>query len=221
MTFSSCLTEEDSALVLDSSVVINLLATGRASSIMQALSMPIVVTDNVVREIEQGAVRERPEVDLLREMIGDQTLRVAEVDGPALQIFFDLVSGSASESLGDGEAATLAFAYSNGCSAAIDEKKATKLSVDRFISLRLVTTIDILAHDAVQSTLGRTALAEAAFRALRLARMQVREHQFDWVHDLIGAENVAASTSLRRLANRRKGLVRGHSGIRVLLNPTE
>jgi len=34
---------------------------------MQALSMPIVVTDNVVREIEQGAVRERPEVDLLRE----------------------------------------------------------------------------------------------------------------------------------------------------------
>jgi predicted nucleic acid-binding protein len=153
MTFSSCLTEEDSALVLDSSVVINLLATGRASSIMQALSIPIVVTDNVVREIEQGAVRGRPEVDLLREMIGDQTLRVGEVDGPALQIFFDLVSGSASESLGDGEAATLAFAYSNGCSAAIDEKKATKLSVDRFTSLRLVTTIDILAHDAVQSTL--------------------------------------------------------------------
>jgi hypothetical protein len=111
--------------------------------------------------------------------------------------------------------------YSNGCSAAIDEKKATKLSVDRFTSLRLVTTIDILAHDTVQSTLGRTALAEAAFQALRLARMQVQEHQFDWLHDLIGAENVAASTSLRRLANRRKELVRGHSGIRVLLNPTE
>lgn len=55
MTFSSCLTNEDVSIVLDSSVVINLLATGQAASIIRALAIPIVITENVVREIELGA----------------------------------------------------------------------------------------------------------------------------------------------------------------------
>ncbi len=199
MTFSSCLTEEDGQLVLDSSVVINLLATRHPASILRALAVPIVVTDNVVREIGQGAANGRPEIDQLARMIDDAAVRVAELEGQALQTFFDLVSGRASESLGDGEAATLAFAHSHDCSAAIDEKKATQLSTGRFPSMRLVTTIDILAHPAVQLALGVMELAEATYSALYIARMQVREHQFEWVSDLIGAERVAACSSLRRL----------------------
>jgi hypothetical protein len=73
-------------------------------------------------------------------MVGDQIVPVAELEGEALQAFFDPVSGSASESLGDGEAATLAFAHWTGRSATIDEKKATRLSADRFTTLRLATT---------------------------------------------------------------------------------
>jgi len=203
MTFSSCLTEEDSHLVLDSSVVINLLATGQPAAILRALAMPAVVTDNVVREIKRGAMSGRPEVNLLNDLISNKIVREGQLDGQPLQMFFELVSGSASESLGDGEAATLAFASSNCGFAVIDEKKATRLSANRFGSLRLATTIDILAHDAVRSALGHATLAEATIQALRLARMQVREHQFDWVVDLIGAENVAACPSLNRLATHR------------------
>ncbi|AOO85152.1 hypothetical protein [Bosea vaviloviae] len=202
MTFSSCLTEEDSTLALDSSVVINLLATQRARPILRALSRPILITDNVVREIDQGATNGRAEIDLLRQMIVDETVRIIELSEQALHTFFELVAGSAAESLGDGEAATLAFASANHCSAAIDEKKATRLSAARFTSLRLATTVDILAHDAVRSAIGQGALAEAALQALQQARMQVREHQFGWVLDLIGPDNVATCTSLRRLANR-------------------
>jgi hypothetical protein len=94
----------------------------------------------------------------------------------------------------------MAFAHGHGCSAAIDEKKATRLSVVRFTSLRLITTMDILAHPAVGVALGSKGLAQATFNALNLARMQVREHQFGWVSGLIGAERVAACSSLRRLA---------------------
>ncbi len=203
MTFLSCLTEKDSHLVLDSSVVINLLATGQPAAILSALAMSIIVTDNVIREITPGGISGGPEVNLLSELIANEIVRVVGLEGQSLQTFFDLVSGSASETLGDGEAATLAFAYGNGGSAVIDEKKATRLSGSRFGSLRLATTIDILAHDAVRSALGLAALAEATNQALRLARMQVREHQFDWIVGLIGAENVAACTSLRRLARHR------------------
>jgi predicted nucleic acid-binding protein len=203
MTFSSCLTDEDSALVLDASVVINLLATGQSASILKALAVPIVVVDNVVREIEQGGMNGRQELDPLVRLIEDGIVRLVELEGEGLDIFCDLVSGDASESLGDGEAATLAFAHWSGFLAAIDEKKATRLSADRFASLRLATTVDILAHDTVRTALGDALLADAIFRALRLARMQVREHQFDWVARLIGSANVESCSSLRRLARRR------------------
>lgn len=203
MIFSSCLTEEDCELVLDSSVVINLLATGHAASILKALAMPVVLTDSVVREVELGSSNGRQEVGLLREMIADEVLLIRELEGHALETFFTLVSGPASESLGDGEAATLALAHARGCSAAIDEKKATRLATERFTSIRLVTTVDILAHDGVRARLGDDRLADAAFQALRLARMQVREQQFDWIARLIGPQNVEACSSLRRLARRR------------------
>jgi predicted nucleic acid-binding protein len=198
MTFSSCLTDEDSELVLDSSVVINLLATECPNEILRALALPIVVTDNVVREIERGVARDRQELDLLARMIGDQVVRVTHLEGETVETFFKLVSGSAAESLGDGEAATLAFAQKFGHSAAIDERKARRLSADRFPTLRVVTTIDILAHANVRDALGKSALSHATFSALRVARMQVRNYQFDWVQELIGQENVAACTSLRR-----------------------
>src|SRR5690242_19451794 len=111
MTYSSCLTNEDLELVLDSSVVINLLATGHSAAILTALDISVVVTDNVVREIELGSSSGRPEVEQLRAIIHDRFLLVRELEGIALETFFGLVSGRASESLGDGEAATIACAH--------------------------------------------------------------------------------------------------------------
>ncbi|OMG55056.1 hypothetical protein BJN45_07875 [Azonexus hydrophilus] len=198
MTFSSCLTNQDKVIVLDASVVINLLATGNASAILQALKADLVVTGNVMREIDQGAANGRSESKHLAELIDSRVLRMEELAGPSLEHFFDMVSGHTSESLGDGEAATLAFAYSNGCSAAIDEKKATRIAGGRFEAMKLVTTVDILAYEHVQALLGHESLANATLKALQGARMQVRPHQFNWVAQLIGESNLASCRSLRR-----------------------
>ena len=48
MTFSSCLTEQSPTLVLDSSIIINLLATGHAEAILQALPGLTCVTETVI-----------------------------------------------------------------------------------------------------------------------------------------------------------------------------
>jgi predicted nucleic acid-binding protein len=210
MTFSSCLTEEDRQLVLDSSVVINLLATESPASILRALAIPILVMDDVIQEVSAGDNKGRPELALLGRLVADGIVTVCRLEGASSETFVDLVSGSTVETLGDGEAATIAFAHAVRASAAIDERKATRIAGDRFPSLRLATTIDILAHAAVVSTLGNETLARATFQALRGARMQVREHQFDWVAKIIGDEGVAACTSLRRLAAHRARLQREH-----------
>jgi predicted nucleic acid-binding protein len=209
MTFSSCLNNQYPALVLDSSVVINLLATGQSSAILQALNVPLIVTDQVVREIEQGATNGRPEFGMLQNALNGQILRVEEVNGQLLETFFDLISGSASNSLGDGEAATLAFAHGKGFAAAIDEKKATRIAAERFEMLPLVTTVDILAYAPVLAFLGAERLADATFSALKIARMQVRDYQFDWVVQLIGTDNANTCPSLRRHARRKSETLPG------------
>jgi len=207
MTFSSFLTEEDCQLVLDSSVVINVLATGYAPAIFKALAVPVVVTDYVVCEIEKGTASGGAESGLLNELIADNVVRMAQLEATALQTFYGLVSGTVSVSLGDGEAATLAFAHGSNSSAIIDERKATRTRIagERFGTLRLATTIDLLAHPNVCSALGPGVLGDATLRALQFARMQVREHQFEWVVALVGDENVDSCASLRRLARQHRG----------------
>lgn len=200
MTFSSCLTDQDKVIVLDASVIINLLATINASAILQALTATIMVTGHVVREIDQGAATGRQEPRHLAELINSRILQVEELTGRSLEHFFDLVSGHTTDTLGDGEAATLAFAYSKGFSAAIDEKKATRIAGERFHAMKLITTVDILAYDPVRRLLGPEALAHATLQALQVARMQVRPHQFNWVAQLIGKDNLAACASLKRYA---------------------
>lgn len=202
MISSSSHTDHMSALVLDSSVLINLLATKHFRPILNALSVPLIVTTNVLREIELGATDGRSEFGLLEDLISDKILRVEELKKAALEDFFRLVSGRTSESLGDGEASTLAFAQHNDIMAAIDEKKATRFAAERFPTLKLLTTVDILASTSVHKAISKSSLAEATLDALRYARMQVREHQFDWVVKLVGQENVNKCPSLKRHAKR-------------------
>lgn len=203
MTFSSCLSEADHRLVLDASVLINVLATGHSIGVLEALRRPVVVPDVVIREIEDGERPDRRQLQLLDGLIRGQVIEVATLGDDALGIFAGLVSGHASESLGDGEAATIALAVMGNASAVIDEKKATKLCATRYPDLRMASTVDLLGHDAVEVAIGRTTLATATLAALTGARMQVRSHQFDWVAALIGPEGVAQCSSLRRLAKAR------------------
>lgn len=200
MTFSNYLDDKSAALVLDASVVINLLMTGQSNAILKALNMPLLITDSVIQEIGQGKAAGRPEFDLLTNAIDKQILQSEKLEKRALITFFELVSGDASNSLGDGEAATLALANERGFIAAIDEKKATRIASERFQSLKLITTVDILSDARVHAALGEENLSEATYNALRYARMQVRDYQFDWVSKLIGNEKVDVCPSLRRHA---------------------
>jgi predicted nucleic acid-binding protein len=190
--------------------VINLLATGRSEQILRALDMPITVTENVVREIEAGSTSGHQQFGLLSRLTDDGLVQSAKLEGQALQAFFEIVSGPVSDTLGDGEAATLAYAQATECFAVVDEKKATTLASRRFPAVGLATTIDVLAHAKVRAVLGEKVLAESTFVALRTARMQVRDYQLDWVLKVIGYENAASCSSLRRLM---KGRIRSSTSV--------
>jgi predicted nucleic acid-binding protein len=196
MALPTPLTDPASIVAADASTVINLNATGCAREVIQAIPNKVVVLDAVASELHEGRRRGRRDADLLAELVAARVVEVVELDDSSGIHFERLVVGAAAMTLDDGEAATIAYAYRHHAVAIIDERKATRLCAEIFPSLRVGSTVDILAHPSVEERMGKRMLAEAVFNALQNGRMRVFPRNVEWVVNLIGQERAAGCASL-------------------------
>jgi predicted nucleic acid-binding protein len=192
------LTDLSAPLVADTSVVINLIATGCAPAIVRALPGRLVVVDAVPAELDMGRRSGRHNADRLNELVDAKLVEIVSLGDVATQHFSALVIGSAATTLDDGEAATIAYAVEQAGTAFIDERKAIRICEDRYPELRVGCTVDILVHPDVQCHLGTEALAVGIFNALQSGRMRVLPHHLEQVVGLIGYERAASCHSLPR-----------------------
>ena len=195
MDCPSCLDERTGPVIADTSVIINLNATGCAGAILRALPNPCVVVENVSLELHDGRRTGREDANVLAVLIEQHLVEQAQLGNPGMSQFASLVSGSAAETLDDGEAATIACAIERGAVALIDERKAMRICAERFPNLTVGCTVDVLSHRDVQAALGR-GLADAVFNALDRGRMRVPDQYGQWVVELIGKERAARCRSL-------------------------
>lgn len=200
----TCLSESDLPLVIDTSVAINLTASGFAAHILRALAKRILVVDTVLGELEDGRERGRRDADLFGELLAKGLVEKVSLGTAGEDVFQGLVAGCAVETLDDGESSTIAYAVEQGIIALIDEGKANALCARRFPTLTIYNTVDLYSHPSVMSSLGIGTLASAVFNSLQLARMNVRPQHLDWVIGLIGLERAALCTSLPRAVRLRR-----------------
>ena len=185
-------------IIVDTSVAINLNATAYASKIIEAIPNSIMIVDIVQEELNNGTLKGNNDANLLSKLITAGLIEVVHLGKHGMFLFERLVSGNASQSLDDGEAATIASAIEANSIALIDERKATKICDIYFPELPLACTMDIFNHPNVKSSLGQKFLADAVFNALQRARMNVHSHYIDWVIELIGHKNAINCKSLPR-----------------------
>lgn len=183
------------AIVVDTSVIINLNATAHATEIIRAYGVTLCASDVVRDELILDRINGRNDGELAQRLVQEELLEFLAFDEEAEQLFESLVSGPAEMTLDDGEAATLAVAVSLNRTAVIDERKAIKISGERFPGLELMATADILRSDEVFAALGSEGIADALFRGLKGARMAVPERLHDWVVELLG-ERIVECRSL-------------------------
>ena len=193
---SSSLSSDCTALLLDASVVVNLNATGYADRILDALPMSTLVPSAVIRELKRGAAAGHTDAVDLQRLLDAGLAKEFKLPTTAQSEFVSLVSGPTSQSLGDGEAATIASAHTTSAWAAIDERKANKICAERYPHISVVNTIDIISYERVTCTLSKKALSDAILAALEVARMQVQPHQMDWVIAQVAPEKLQFCTSL-------------------------
>ena len=112
--------------IVDTCVLINLLASGRIEEILQATSKahvicPIVAAELIyLRSDDPRNPRERVDLDPL---IASGTLRICDIQGETEELLYVNYASL----LDDGEAMSLALAISRGFHLATDERKARRL----------------------------------------------------------------------------------------------
>lgn len=191
MIYSSCLAEISGDLILDTSVIINLSASGVAAEVIRALPCSVLIVDVAVTEVRLDGRNGRSDADALSHLTSQGAAGIVTLDARGMEIFEKLVV-----SLDDGEAATIAAAVGRRAVVVLDERKARRICADEFPDIVQATSIDLFSHPAVAEHLGNDGLAEAVHSALKNARMSVRADQRDWIVNLIGEERAAECSSL-------------------------
>jgi len=127
----------ESPLLLDSSVLVNFLRVDRVD-LLTLLPSALFVTNHVREEItsdypEQLARLLRAfEVGSLREIVVDDPTEVAE--------FLDL----SRQGIGSGECSAIAVAGMRGWPLALEDKKAARVALSRFPSIKILKTQDLM-----------------------------------------------------------------------------
>lgn len=187
-------------IVLDTSVCININASGFAKEIINALPNRIIVLNQVFTELDCGRKNGCSDADDLRNLVNSGLIELRELNIAAMGLFEQLVIGPAGSTLDDGESATIAYADTNNAIAIIDERKAHRICRERFPCLSVACTIDLLSHPVVKESLGQKNHELSVVNALKAARMRVFPEHVGWIVQIIGAENVTKYPSLPRFA---------------------
>ena len=195
MDCPSCLDDLATPIVADASVVINLIASGFAATILGPLGNPLRVPGEVKAELERGRNRGREDAAELARLVDGGQAEIVALGTAGIGHFSALVAGTVQDTLDDGEAAAIAHALEHGATVLIDEKKATRLCAERFPHLQVGSTVDLVGYAAVQSALGAN-LADAIFNMLFVGRMRVSPQHLDWVVEQIGPQRAARCLAL-------------------------
>lgn len=196
--------DDNAPLILDASVVINLLATGVAGEVLAALRAKIIAERIAFDEVTRHPLPGLDHTSEMKALEASGLLLVQDMDEAARVIFRDITFDDLRGGLDDGEAATVALAVTHSSEAipVIDERKAARIFRERWNGRAIIDSVTLLSDPRVTRSFSRAQLADAVYSALIYARMRVPSHARPWVDDLIGQERVATCSSLARNVRR-------------------
>ncbi len=185
-------------LVADTSVIINLIASGIPDQLLSGIRHPIYIVDEIIPELDRGTQKGCHDVRVLTQLINDGIVTCVSLNDDCWEHFEQLVSGSAKSSLDDGEAATLAYCAVHRTIPIIDERKANRICKEQYSYLKPISSAALFKLAGNNGSIIEDHLSEAVHKALTVGRMRVLEHHIDWVISLVGPDKVANCNSLPR-----------------------
>lgn len=180
-------------LVLDTSVLLNLLGSGHPRRLLAALDADCVVTSQVIGEVTTEPCPS--DGGTLGDLEKEGFVRPYMLAGGVLASFIELVGAPSPDGLGDGEAATIAAAEALGADAALDDKKAIRIASTRRPPLAVCSSVRLFQMAQSVGVTG-VELTELLFNALTRARMRVPSEHGRWVIETMGVDRARQCKSL-------------------------
>ena len=177
----------DIPLILDASVVINLMGSGQAEAIVDAIGCPVLLEENVRREFRYHPRDGRDSQRIMDELVNGGRFSVIQMSPVEYDRFLEFTGAPSPDDLGDGEAATLACAVGRGV-AAIDDRKALRIAGVACPEVHVYCSMDIICAEHVIDRLTEDTLRAAVFDAIRYSRMHVPDRWHAWTCKLIGCD---------------------------------
>jgi predicted nucleic acid-binding protein len=199
MSSSNFRTNPRIPLIGDASVVINLIATGRALEIIAALAHPFAVTENAYAELREGASKGHNDFAELTKLIAAGLVTKVNLSEAALTVYEQLVDGSSARTLDDGEAATIAHAHAVSAVPLLDERKARSLCAASFPNLGMLCSAELLMDPALAAKFGSQGQIDLIVNALKIGRMRVPPEHVAKIRSIIGEDNAAQCPSLPKV----------------------
>uniref|UniRef100_UPI0025FB5B37 hypothetical protein n=1 Tax=uncultured Caulobacter sp. TaxID=158749 RepID=UPI0025FB5B37 len=140
---------------------------------VKRLACPIAIPEQVLGELKLDPVTRRPFVGDIHPALQIPMVELVALGGGELDTFVELVSAEAPDRLGDGEAASIAIALSRQLQLGIDEKKANRILRERFSSIPVFRSTDLLTHPSVTQGLGHATASDCYERAVKYGRMHI------------------------------------------------
>lgn len=186
----STLTELHTELAIDASVLINVLGTGEAIAMIEALARPVVMATAAYREVRRDPFTGGDASAAIGELEQRGLLVRLELDTAATQHMISLISAPGADALDDGEAATIALGAKRRCCVVIDETRGRRIANRTPILAGVLGTMDLLSCASVRQTLGEMRFQDAVLNAAKCARMRFPTECGAWVEELLG-ESIA------------------------------
>jgi predicted nucleic acid-binding protein len=196
----SRLNSDHDVLVIDASVAINLLGTGRPADLLRMLNRKVLVDELALKEVTSDPFTKLPGREAMGALARSGLISSAQLSASAFEgLFLQLTGASPPDDLGDGEVATIAQSFDISAVPVIDERKATRIAMSLRPKYPILNTIDLLACSAVTTALSRQELGDLIYAALFHARMRVPILCRDWVSSMIGPDRTKNCPSLGSL----------------------
>lgn len=140
-------------LVLDASVLINMLACGATNEVFSALPGPCLVEEKVFGEISRHPIPGLCHLSALQSLASSGFIAQASMDDEEYAHFLSLIQAPLGKRLDAGESATLAVASARGLSVVIDENKGRAYVANHFPQVAVVSSLQLFISATIR--LGR------------------------------------------------------------------
>jgi predicted nucleic acid-binding protein len=172
-------------IILDACCSLNLYATGRMDEILGQLPYRFCVGRRARAEAQWLRVpdaEEREQVDL------EPLLQATLLEELVLQAHEEACFVELAKVIADGEAEAGSLAVSRGCALATDDRKARRIIGERWPSLRLLGTLELLREWQETARPTDALLAEILRRISERATYRPRSNHplWPWWHSLLG-----------------------------------